>query len=198
MNQKRVYILHGWDGHPEEDWFQWLKGELEAREFEVHIPQLPEAEKPRIHNWVSEVSNAVGTVNENTYFVGHSLGCQTIVRYLEGLPEDGDIKIGGAVFVAGFFKRLSESDNDTDDDLETKRHWLDSPPDFRKASSHLPKSVAIFSDNDPDVPLDNQDDFREKLGSEIVIMKNMGHFTSGDDGMKEAPFVLRSLLGIIQ
>lgn len=36
---KRVVIAHGWDGHPNEIWFPWLKAELEKREFEVIIPQ---------------------------------------------------------------------------------------------------------------------------------------------------------------
>ena len=34
----------------------------------------------------------------------------------------------------------------------------------------------IFSDNDPYVPLDNQDDFKIRLGSKIIIDHNKGHF----------------------
>ena len=28
---QRVFIIHGWDGYPEEGWFPWLKKELEAK-----------------------------------------------------------------------------------------------------------------------------------------------------------------------
>jgi len=107
---KRVFIVHGWDGYPEEGWFPWLKNELEAKDFEVSVPQLPEAKTPRIYNWVPALSKAVGTPDEQTYFVGHSIGCQTIARYLESLPEG--VKVGGAVFVAGFFKRLTNLEDD--------------------------------------------------------------------------------------
>ena len=37
------------------------------------------------------------------------MGCQTIARYLETLPDE--IKVGGAVFVAGFFKSLTFESN---------------------------------------------------------------------------------------
>ena len=33
--KKRVFIVHGWDGYPEEVWFPWLKKELEAKGFEA-------------------------------------------------------------------------------------------------------------------------------------------------------------------
>lgn len=47
MVKKRVFIVHGWDGYPEEGWFPWLERELEARGFEVHVPALPDASTPR-------------------------------------------------------------------------------------------------------------------------------------------------------
>lgn len=191
---KRVFIVHGWEGYPEEGWFPWLKKELEAKGFEVYVPQLPDAGSPRIHAWVSKLAGAVGTADEHTYFVGHSMGCQTIARYFESLPEG--VTIGGAVFVAGFFKRLTGLDNDANS-REVERHWLGAPLDLAKVRSHLPKSVAIFSDNDPYVPLENQEDFRDKLGSEIVIERKMGHF-SGSSGIIELPVALQSLLKIAQ
>ena len=192
--KKRIFIAHGWNGYPEVGWFPWLKKELEAKGFEVHVPQLPEPESPRIHNWVPKLAEVVGTADKNTYFIGHSMGCQTIVRYLESLPEG--LKVGGAVFIAGFFKRLTGLEDDPDV-RETDTHWFSAPLDFKKVKSHLSKSIAIFSDNDPFVPLDNQDDFRDTLGSEIIVEHKRGHF-SEDDGITELPIVLQSLLKIVQ
>ena len=183
---KKVIIVHGWDGYPEEGWFPWLKKELEKKGYEVLIPQLPDAGSPRIQKWVPKLAEAVGIADENTYFVGHSMGCQTIARYLETLPES--IKAGGAVFVAGFFKRLSGLEDDSDTQ-ETAKHWLKTPVNFEKVKSHLSKSMAIFSDDDPWVPLDNQDDFHDRLGSTIIIEHGKGHF-SGSTGTKEVPIIL--------
>ena len=150
-----------------------MKAELEARGFEVHVPQLPEPESPRMKNWVPALASAVGVADEQTYFVGHSMGCQTIARYLESLSEG--VKVGGVVFVAGFFKRLT---NMKDDEVrEIANEWLTTPLDLGHVFSHMRKSVAIFSDDDPYVPMENQDDFRESLRSKIVIEHHMGHFS---------------------
>ena len=191
---KRIFIAHGWDGYPEEGWFPWLKKELETKGFEVFIPQLPDAGSPRINKWVPKLAEIVGEPDENTYFVGHSMGCQTIARYIESLPEG--VKVGGAVFVAGFFKRLTGLE-DEPDVHEIAKHWLETPLNLEKVKFHLDKSIAIFSDNDSYVPFDNQDDFRNKLGSKIIIEHLKGHFSGPSDGITELPIVLESVLSII-
>lgn len=191
--KKRVFIVHGWDGKPSGAWLPWLKKELEAKGFEVHVPQLPDAGSPRIYNWIPALAEVVGTADENTYFVGHSMGCQTIARYLETLPEG--LKVGGVIFVAGFFKHLSGLEDD-EDVRATDKHWLETSINLNKIQTHIKKSVAIFSDDDPWVPLDNQDDYREILKSEIIIEHAKGHFRGSRDKTKELPIVLDKLLEI--
>lgn len=188
--KKRVYIIHGWGGHAEESWFPWLKGELEKRDFEVYVPQMPEPEFPRIQNWIPAIAKIVGTPDEQTYFVGHSMGNQAIARYLETLPAE--VKIGGVVFVGGFFKSLSGL---TEGEMETRNHWLNAPIHFDKIKNHFFKSVAVFSDDDEFVPLENTEEFEREFNSEIIIEKNKGHL-NGEAGIFELPIVLEKLLEI--
>lgn len=190
--KKRVFIIHGWQGSPDKGWLLWLKDELEKYGYKVYVPAMPDADKPRIEKWIPYLAQVVGSPDDNTYFVGHSLGCQAIARYLEILSES--IKIGGAVFVAGFFKRVTGFELDPEL-KQIDQHWLKMPIDLKKVRQHLLKSIAIFSDNDLWVPLDNQDDFKNKLGSEIIIEHKMGHF-SGDEGITKLPIVLESVLKI--
>jgi hypothetical protein len=182
---KKVIIAHGWGGHPEENWFPWLKNNLEERNFEVIIPQLPIPKNPKIQNWVPALNEVVGDADEETYFVGHSLGCQTIARYLESLPED--LKVGGVVFVAGFFDEVSRVPE------EIVEHWMGASVDLKKVKKHFDKSVALFSDDDPHVPIENIDSFRDVLGSEIILQNKKGHFGSRD-ACFELPIVLDSIL----
>jgi len=187
---KKVFIIHGWEGYPEENWFPWLKKELEAKGFEVFVPQMPDSDEPRINKWIPKIAEVVGTADGDTYFVGHSMGCQAIARYLETLPED--TKVGGVIFVAGFFKSLTGLGEEPNFE-EIEKEWLRTPLDFEKAKNHLNESVAIFSDDDPYVPLDNIDDFRDKLKSKIIIQHKMGHFSS-IVGVTELSVVLEELL----
>jgi hypothetical protein len=192
--QKRIFIIHGWDGTPEIGWFPWLKKELEARNCEVFVPQMPDPGEPRIAKWVPALSEAVGTADAETYFVGHSIGCQAIIRYLETLPDE--VNVGGAVFVAGFFRHITNLEPEPEV-IDVEREWITTPIDTEKVKTHLPKSVAIFSDNDPYVTLDNQEDFKNKLNSEILIEHAMGHFSGPRDGITELPIVRDKLLEMI-
>lgn len=188
---KRVFIIHGWDGYPEEGWFPWLKTELEKNGFQVQVPAMPEPAEPKIKAWVSHLSKIVGEVEENTYFVGHSIGCQTILRYLEGLPADK--KVGGVVLVAGWIQRL---DGDlSPEELAVATPWLKTPIDLEKVRTKSHYFVAVFSDNDKWVRLseENREIFAGGLGARIVVERNKGHF-SGSDGVKELPVALEAIL----
>ncbi len=158
------------------------------RGHEVVVPKMPQTEEPRINKWVPELIKQVGKVNNNTFFVGHSMGNQAIARFLEQLPQDQIA--GGAVFVAGFFDNLSGLKNDTVVRSVVKE-WLETKIDLDEVKQHLLKSVAIFSDDDPYVPLNNADTFRNIFGADIHILEKQGHF-SGDD-YQQLPKALEEL-----
>ena len=96
---RRVFIVHGWQGTPSVNWFPWLKFKLEGRGIRVMVPQLPDTGRPRMTPWVNELAKTVVVPDKDCYFIGHSLGCITILRYLESLKDQ---TIGGVVLVAGF------------------------------------------------------------------------------------------------
>ncbi len=187
---KRVFIIHGWGGNPEEGWFPWLKTELESRGFVVEVPAMPDSDTPKIETWIPYLTNVVGQPDENTYFVGHSVGCQTIIRYLQTLPTD--TKIGGAVFVAGFYNLRNL---ETEEEKRIAAPWVNEPRDDEKIRKIINKAIAIFSDNDPFVLEENQKSWKELVGAKIIVEHNKGHF-SGSDGIKELPSALQSILEI--
>ena len=187
---KRVFIIHRWDGKPTSDWYPWLKKELEAKGLEVIVPEMPNAEEPKIEDWVNHLKSIVGIADENTYFVGHSIGCQTIMRYLETLDEI--VKVGGALFVAGWFcmKNL-ESEEVT----EIAKPWLETPIDLKKVKNSLNYLTVILSKNDPyNCVKENKEKFEKELNADrVIVLKNEGHFTE-DDGITELPSALNSVL----
>ncbi len=187
---KRVFVVHGWDGYPEEGWFPWLKKELEKRNFKVKVLKMPKSESPEIRSWVTFLTKAVKAVDKDTYFVGHSIGCQTILRYLESLPKG--VKVGGALFVAGWFNLKKEA-TEEGGAYEIAEPWLKTKIDFNKVLSHTNKFTAIFSSNDPFVSNTEHEIFKNKLNSKIILEKDKGHF-SGSDKVTKLESVLRELL----
>jgi predicted alpha/beta hydrolase family esterase len=179
---KKAILIHGWEGYPEEGWRPWLGSELEKQGFEVIVPAMPNSAKPKMNEWLNFLKKLVSNPDENCYFVGHSLGCITILRYIESLGENQ--KIGGAVLVAGFTSNLGY--DELDSFFQTKIDW-------EKIKSRCQKIIAIHSSNDPYVSLHYADFFRNKLDAEIIIEQNMKHF-SGDDGINELPSAFKSVL----
>lgn len=191
--KKRVFIIHGWGGIANEGWLGWLKQELELVGYLVFAPQMPNTNEPKIKTWVDAIAESVGSVDNNTFFVGHSIGCQAIIRYLSQLSDQE--ASGGVVFVAGFFKRLIMTDFD-DKSKEITKEWLNTVINFDSAKQHIAKSLAIFSDNDPYVSIDNEDDFKNILGSQIIIEHEQGHFSSSS-GLPRYPSVLKNIKDFI-
>ncbi len=189
----RVFIVHRWDGSPEADWYPWLQRELEKKGCTVIIPAFPNPSAPTIAEWLPFLSTQVGTPDKDTYFIGHSIGCQTIIRYLATLPPL--TKIGGAIFVAGWF-HLSPLTMSEPGTPEIANPWIKTPVDLRKARVHTVKILAIFSNDDPYVPLSEARIFEDRLGAQIIVEEGKGHFNE-ESGVKSLPVVLRELLVMI-
>ncbi|VVB73765.1 Serine hydrolase [uncultured archaeon] len=187
---KRVFIIHGWEGYPEEGWFPWLKKELEAKGYIVEVPSMPESEAPDIGKWVSFLAGVVKKADKDTFFVGHSIGCQAVLRYLQTV----DAKIGGAVFVAGWVS-LTPMATRTKEERKIVKPWFETPIDFDRIRKTTRNFVAVFSNNDPYVPLENAETYKNRLGARIIIEKDKGHF-SGSDEVTKLPVVLKELLGM--
>jgi uncharacterized protein len=181
---KRVFLIHGWEGRPDGGWRPWLKNELEKRKFTVTAPAMPDTNHPKMDAWVNHLAKTIGTPDKDCYLVGHSLGCITILRYLETLKPGQ--KIGGAILVAGFVSDLGF------DEVKT---FFKKPLEWNEITAHCKKFVAIHSDNDPYVSLHYGDIFKEKLKASVVVEHNMKHF-SGSDGVLQLPVALNNLLNI--
>lgn len=184
--------MHGWGGYPEEGWFPWLKSELEARGCEAHVLNMPDSDHPKIETWIPFLAKSVGIADQNTYFVGHSIGCQAIIRYLETLPMG--TKIGGAVFVAGWYNLRNL---ETKEEEEIAGPWVRTPRNDKKIKEVVNKAVAIFSDNDEFVAEGNQTSWKERVGAKIIVEHEKGHF-SGGDGVTELPSALSALLDMMK
>lgn len=192
FDQKRVFIIHGWGGNPGEAWLPWLAKNLREQGFLVEVPEMPDTDNPKIEAWTDYIRKKVRRCDENTFFVGGSIGCQAIMRYLEKLAENE--KCGGAVFVAGWF---TLSNIDGEEDRLVSSPWLNTPIDFEKIKKHTKKFTCIFSNNDPYVPKENWEMFSKNLEAKIVMENNKGHFAD-DDGIKELPAALDAVLKIAQ
>ena len=68
------FLIHGAYGHSEENWFPWLKNKLEKLGHTVYVPKFPTPKGQTLENWMKVFDEYIHLVDENTVFIGHSLG----------------------------------------------------------------------------------------------------------------------------
>ena len=184
---KRLIIVHGWGGSSNEPLIAWLGKVGKEAGFDTTVFDMPNTNVPTIDAWTKHLEDNVYYVDQDTYFIGHSLGCQAILRYLEMNKAS---KLGGCILIAPY---LNYNGTETGEDKDIARPWIERPIDFAGIRSMSDKFVAVLSDNDPDVLFDVTKETLEKsLRPKIIVENNKGHFTE-EDGVTELPVVVEEL-----
>lgn len=182
---KKVFIVHGWGGSPDEIIHKLLKERFSKLGYEVIIPNMPNTDEPKIDEWVKFLGEKVGKPDEDTNFIGHSIGCQAIIRYLEIIQEG--TKIGRCIFIAGWFNLANMED---DEEERIAKPWIETPINFNKIIN-IPKEILVYISNNDYYGYikENFKIFKEKLGANVIIERNMGHFTDDEGIDKLSKFV---------
>lgn len=165
-----IFIIHGTEGYPEENWFPWLKKELEQKGHTVFVPQFPTPPvvPAKIAEWFDVLKNYEQHINEDTIFIGHSLGGIFILRVLEKLvhPLNAAFLIGTPIGVRPILNYERDSSfSGFDFDWEA----------IKKNAHHF---TVFHSDDDPYVGLENGRELAKNLGAELSFIPNAGHFNT--------------------
>ncbi len=188
LKMKTAIIVHGWEGSPQEPIHLWIKSKLEEREYRVFVPEMPNPEEPEINSWVEEINEFSKDLTEESVLIGHSVGCQTILRFLEKCGEN--VKVKKCILIAPWMNLNKEAIlEEGEEAMEIARPWLETPLDFDKVKSHCESFVCMFSDNDPYVPLSDKEIFKNKLNAKILVLEKRAHFNP-DGGVKDIPEIL--------
>ncbi|HHN8457554.1 TPA: RBBP9/YdeN family alpha/beta hydrolase [Morganella morganii] len=180
MKGKNVIIVHGYTASPADNWFPWLKKELELRGATVAVPAMPEPHSPDPQKWQQcLISNNI-TADGNTIFVGQSLGCITVLRYIaEHIPEG--TKLGGYILVSGF-----DCSQETLPELEAHVQY---PLDYTKLTEISDKRISVISSDDWVVSPQASKTLAESLQTQVIVENNAGHFLDRE-GYTEFPALL--------
>lgn len=163
---KKVTIIHGSYGHPNENWFPWLKKELEQIGYQVFVPKFPTPKNQNLDTWMEIFKDYEKNLNDDAILIGHSLGSAFILNILEKM--DGEVK--ACFFVSGFIGLLN---NEFD---KINKTFTDKKFSWDKIKNNCRNFFIYHSDNDPYVPLKKAEELTEVLDGRLKIIKNAGHF----------------------
>jgi len=167
----KAIILHGTEGSPTENWFGWLKEELEKTGFEVWAPQLPNADKPSLKEWTDFVlKNCPFDIDEKTILAGHSSGGILVLTVLQELKKKARAGICVAAFKDNNFLKW-----------EALTRLFDVDLNFEEIKKHVSLLTFIQSDDDPYVPMEHAKFLASKTNGQLVIMHDCKHFNVGLD-----------------
>ena len=180
---KHVYIIHGWGFDSSMPWIVWAEEELRKKGYKVTSFDMPNTDEPKIEEWVGYLEKNVKDIDENTYFVGHSIGAQTILRFLE--KSHKHLKVGGLVFVAPWLDLIGLKS----DELKIAHPWINNKINPERILDHTGNITCIFSTNDPFVSPREWKKFEEMFRAKIIIKKDFGHF----EDVKSIPEILEAI-----
>ena len=163
----KIFIIHGSYGSPDENWYFWLRDELEKLGHKVFIPKFPTPMDQHLENWYRVLGPYQRHFTEDTIVVGHSLGVAFLLTVIERLH----IRIKAAFFISGFIELLGNPDFDI-----INESFFDKEFDWDLIKLNCEKFTVIHSDNDPYVSISNAINLADKLSTEPIIIMDAGHF----------------------
>ena len=185
----QAILVHGLIGQPDNHWFPWLRKELGKRGIESCAPAMPHPFLPVKDEWVQTLKREVKDPT-NLLLIGHSLGCPTILSFLDGYR--GKKKFPLVVLVAGFGRHfLSPA---VEKHQERLLHWHEKLLDFRRIRSKCKKFVCISSTNDPLVPYAEAVWLAKQLKADLVTEKKFHFMTVAGHGVNELPSALDAIV----
>jgi len=170
---KKVLILHAWYNKPQDDWYPWLKMELERKGYEVNVPELPtmDFDLPSLEKLTQFVKRLI---DEETIVVGHSLGGVLALRLGE------KIKYRKMILVAGW---------DYDDLYPQHRLFWKNKINHDLIKKNIEERIVIHSDNDLYLTAFQAENMSKRLEGKFILVEGAGHFTK-KDGVAEIPQIL--------
>jgi leucyl-tRNA synthetase len=188
--KQKVLIIHGFEGNAHNNWFPWMKQELEKRGFEVRVPTMTTSKNPELKSWMKELEPHIKDFDQNDIIIGHSLGSKAALHLLEKTKK----KIGALYLVASAIGTLETRDWDefkkrwkgTSDIEALRKFWL-TKINLEKASSYAQKVVAIRSEDDPNIQAKTHSNIPSTW--DYQVWNGYQHFN-----MKQVPELLNAIL----
>lgn len=187
ITEKRIYVIHGFNASTGRHWFPWLKQKLTSdNKISVKVLDMPSPTEPKPEEWIGKLSESIEKLDQDTYFIAHSLGCIALLDYFETLKELP--KIGGIIFVSGFNQKLVNIPEIND--------FIRTGIDYKKIINAATSRVVVTAVNDEIVPTEFSKELADCLEAKLFQLSAGGHFLDSD-GFSEFPQIYEIVTSII-
>ncbi len=177
---KTIFIFHGFGGSAEKNWFPWLKEQLTTIGHRVIAPSFPRSNDPKISEWMEFFRHLNTPPDEDSIFIGHSLGGLFALRLLEKIKTH----IDSCILVAPVSKPMN---NDIDAHIMT---FFSEPLDWKRIQERASRFHILHASNDPYIPLSHAEELAQHLKAPLTVIEKGGHLNAAS-GFSEFPQLLK-------
>lgn len=178
MVVKAIFIPGNGGGGPNDNWFPYLKKELEKLKVKVIASEFPDSQLARESYWIPFLKNDL-KADEESILIGHSSGAIAAMRFAE------NNKLLGSVLVGGYYTDLGM-------DTEKLSGYFDRPWNWEAIKKNQKWIIQFSSPNDPWIPIEEPRHVHEKLNTDYYELESQGHF-GGDYEKLEFPELLEAV-----
>lgn len=185
-NMRQIFVLHGYSASIDDHWFLDLKHQIEDEYTTVTLIPFPDSENPDVEAWQKVLDQQIPSVDENTYFVAHSLGVITLLHFLQRHEYQN---IGGMILVSGFSGFISDS--------SVLNSYITKSKVDTNDFKGIKKKLVYLSDNDDLVPPKLTIELAKEIDAPYITVPNGGHFL-GREGYTKFPQLVDSLKEMLE
>lgn len=187
--KRNIFIFHGTNSGPDENWFPWLKNKLEILGHKVYIPQFPHSDDPDTYNelaaWFKTLEPFKKFINQDSIIFGHSKGAVFCYHVLQTL----NLKLHAVCLVAPWYAY----------------HWYQTGKQI--SSFHVEpfrwdtlrnkaKYFQVYQSTNDVIEVWQGEKIARDVGEKAFIVENAGHFNT-ESGYTTFELLLSNLQKIL-
>ncbi|MDD3119913.1 MAG: class I tRNA ligase family protein [Candidatus Gracilibacteria bacterium] len=192
----KVLILHGLGDTNQNNWHPWLKKELEKYGVEVFAPNLINPLEPILEDHLKQLEEYKDRIDENTIIIGHSLGCVTVLHFVDKF----NLKPAKIINISPSFNKMNLefsalSSEKIQKAKEPLKIYTNISIDYAKVTKNVGEIITYISEDDPFMDFKKVKEYYTSNFKNVSFreFKDKGHFNY-KSGMLEIPLILDDIL----
>ncbi|MFZ2966049.1 MAG: alpha/beta hydrolase [Leuconostoc falkenbergense] len=171
---EKLFLIDGYGGSPKVNWLDWVGQNLENK-FQINKIFIDKPDVAEVQKFDNALVSQIDEV-ESSYFISHSLGCVTLLRYLiktKKVPK-------GIILVSPFDQQVTGFEM-------FDEFFIHASLELLNLDSN--KSIIFSSMNDPIIPFRYSQKVAERLQIPFILFPTGAHFRASD-GVVKFPEIL--------
>ena len=177
----KIILIHGYKADSKSGFLPWLQDALHAKGHEVVVPNLPNPEDPDPEEWTKVLVEKIGSIDDETIILGHSLGASMVLRFLEAAEAKSTPR--GCILVSPPWMIKAEA----------LRGFFMSELDFDVLMWKASRFVVVHSRDDKVIQFDHAEKYAKVLHAKLI------EGAPGDEHFqgKQYPVILKAVEDLI-